>query len=340
MNFEPTLSSRFAAYVRDYLLDRDIDPGPIFDACGIACKGEDCDTPIPVPKVAALLDLAAQASGNPCMGMDMGQRYHYESASILIMAMLAAPRVDVGIKCLNRYDKHVDSGIETTFDFDQSLAEFSASVMANDEVKLDQLNEYLMVFLVRTLFIATRVKVPLQEVWLCHPVNENAAALEAFFDAPVRFGQQANKLFVTRDYLQVPFFTANGLLFEVLTSALKTYFLPTADQSGFVDQVSREIIRCTGGDSPSTELIAQRLAISPRTLRRRLSEEGHSFQAAKNLAREKRAKHFLSHTNLPLSEIAFELGFSELSAFSRAFRSWAGMTPQTYRENSRQLFRA
>ena len=80
--------------------------------------------------------------------------------------------------------------------------------------------------------------------------------------------------------------------------------------------------------------------VSPRTLRRRLSEEGYSFQEAKNLAREKRAKYYLSQTKMPLSEIAFELGFSELSAFSRAFRSWVGETPQSYRENYKQLLRA
>ena len=59
----------------------------------------------------------------------------------------------------------------------------------------------------------------------------------------------------------------------------------------------------------------------------------------KSLAREKRARYYLSHTNLSLSEIAFELGYSELSAFSRAFRTWTGETPQVYREKVQQLLR-
>jgi AraC-like DNA-binding protein len=340
MSFEPTLSSRFVAYVRDYLLDRGIDPLPLFTNSEIPWQDEDYDTPIPVPRVARLLELAAEASDNNCMGMHMGQGYHYEAGSILIMAMMAAPTVEEGLKCLNRYDKYVDTGIETRFDFDQPMAEFGARVICDDDVKINQLNDYLMVFLAQTLYVATRRKLPLKEVWFCHEGAQNCAVLVDFFGAPVKFGQSSNKLIFDRDYLQTRFYTSNGLLYDILTNALKTYFLPSADHSGFIDRVSREIISCAEGESDSAERIAERLAISPRTLRRRLSEEGYTFQEAKNLAREKHAKYFLGHTTLSLSEIAFKLGYSELSAFSRAFRSWTGMTPQTYREQARKLFRA
>jgi len=88
------------------------------------------------------------------------------------------------------------------------------------------------------------------------------------------------------------------------------------------------------------EQIARSLALSPRTLRRRLSEEGYTFQEVKTQVREQRARHYLASTALSLSEIAFELGYSELSAFSRAFRSRVGETPQAYREKMKQLIRA
>jgi len=287
-----------------------------------------------------LLEMAAKATDNPRMGMNMGQQYHYEAGSLLIMAVLAAPTVDAGLKCLTRFDKYVDTGIATSFDFNSPVAEFGASMIAADGVKLDQLDEYLMTFLVQTLNIATRKKVPLTKVWLRHRGDQNARALESFFSAPIKFGKSSNKLFFDRSYLQERFLSSNGLLFDVLTNALKTYFSPSAEHSEFIDRVSREIIHCAPDESPSTEIIAEKLAISPRTLRRRLAEEGYSFQGAKNLAREKRAKYYLGHTNMTLSEISFELGFSELSAFSRAFRGWIGATPQDYRERTKQLFRA
>ena len=220
------------------------------------------------------------------------------------------------------------------------MAEFGTRLIVDDSLKVDQLNEYLMGFLVRTLTMATRKPVPMTEVWLRHRGDQNRAALEEYFDAPVRYSQAYNKLFFDRSYLRERFLTSSNLLYDVLTKALRTYFSSVSDQKRFIDLVSREIIRARGDVSPSAEQIAERLAMSPRTLRRRLAEEGYSFQEAKNLAREKHAKYYLGQTNMSLSEIAFELGYSELSAFSRAFRSWAGETPQSYRENYRSLVRA
>ncbi len=64
MEFEPTLSPRFVAYVRDYLLDREIDYVPVFEACDIPLRDGEHDTPFPVPKVAKMLELAAEVSDN------------------------------------------------------------------------------------------------------------------------------------------------------------------------------------------------------------------------------------------------------------------------------------
>lgn len=339
--FEPTLSPRFVAYVRDYLLDRGVDPDPIFAECGIESrKSEEYDCPLPVQQVATLFELAARYTDNPRIGMNMGQRYHYEGSSLLILAMLAAPSVEEGMKCLSHYDQYVDTGIETFFDTDQLTARFGARLIGGDEIRGDQINEYLLVFLAQALFTATRKKIPATEVWFCHADRQNVAELEAFFGAPVKFGQNYNVLFFDRAYLHERFFSSNALLYEILTNALKAYFSSASQQSGFLDVVCREIICCGGDESPSAESIAARLAVSPRTLRRRLADHGYSFQDAKKLARENRAKYYLSHTSMPLSEIAFELGYSELSAFSRAFRSWVGVTPQNYRSNYRHFLQA
>jgi AraC-like DNA-binding protein len=339
--FGPTLSPRFVAYVRDYLLDCGVDPDPIFAECGIESrKSEEYDCPLPVQQVATLFELAARYTDNPRIGMNMGQRYHYEGSSLLILAMLAAPSVAEGMKCLSRYDQYVDTGIETFFETGQPTARFGARLIGGEEIRGDQINEYLLVFLAQALFVATRRRIPATEVWFCHSDRQNAAELEAFFGAPVKFGQNYNVLLFDRVYLGERFFSSNALLYEILTNALKTYFSSASQQSGFLDVVCREIIRCGSEESPSADLIASRLAISPRTLRRRLADHGYSFQDAKRLARENRAKYYLSHTSLPLSEIAFELGYSELSAFSRAFRSWVGVTPQAYRSNYRHFLQA
>lgn len=338
MEFEPSLSARFVAYVRDYLLDHGVDSKPVFIECGIEPgKDGEFDAPLPVRQVADLFELAAKYSNNPCMGINMGQNYHYEASSLLILAMLAAPSVEAGLKCLSHYDRYLDSGIETEFNFNTSYAEFGSRLLVSDEVKSDQINEYLMAFLMQALSNATRKRLPVRCVWLNHACDKNREVLEIFFGAPVKFSQPLNKIFFDRSFLQKSFITSNNLLFEVLNNAMKTYFTPINKQNGFVDLVCREIVLCATEGSISTEIVARRLAVSPRTLRRRLADEGFSFQEAKNLARRNRAKYFLSQTKKPVADIAFELGYSELSAFSRAFRAWVGETPQSYRENYRNF---
>lgn len=330
---EPTLSARFVAYVRDYMFDQGMEPGVLFRQCGIdSTRHEELDAPVPARKVANLLELAAQHSANPCMGLDMARRYHYESASLLILAVLSAPSVGDGIRCLCHYDRYVDSAIEIDFDFSRSCAEFSFRVIAPEGVVLTQLNEYLLGFLVQALNTATRVPVPIRQVWFSHASDKNTAALSDFFNAPVAFSRPINRLFFESSYLRERFHTSHDLLHEVLINAMKTYFVPQQSGSGLVDILCREIIRGGAEECATLESIAQRLAVSPRTLRRRLSTEGYTFQEVKNLARARRAKYYLRRTTLPIAEIAYELGFSELSAFSRAFRSWVGQAPQAYRE--------
>jgi AraC-like DNA-binding protein len=332
---EPSLSPRFVAYVRDFLMDKGLDPEPLFLACGVEpLLCDEDDLPLPATQVTSLLEQAASYSRDSCLGLHMAQSYHYETASLLILAVLAAPSVAEGLRCLCHYDRYFDTAIESSIDFDKSLAEFSCQVIVPEGVAVSQLNEYLLGFLVQALNTATRRPVPISEVWFNHGNAQNAGTLEEFFHAPVHFSRPENKLVFDRSYLQERFYTTNNMLYQILVNAMKTYFVSEKSGKGLVDILCREVIRCGGDESATLEKIAERLAVSPRTLRRRLTDEGYSFQEVKNLAREKRAKYYLSRTNMPLAEIAFELGYSELSAFSRAFRSWAGQTPQTYREHA------
>ncbi|MCP3674209.1 MAG: helix-turn-helix transcriptional regulator, partial [Gammaproteobacteria bacterium] len=138
-------------------------------------------------------------------------------------------------------------------------------------------------------------------------------------------------------FLKESFFTSNETLYEILTNYLKDYFNIFDEDSKLLGIVFREIIRQTSNTLPTISQVSSSIGMSERTLRRRLANEGTSFQEAKNTARRKWAKYYLSKSNLSLTEIAFELGFSELSAFSRAFRHWVGETPQAYRNRIKKL---
>ena len=340
MILEPTLSPRFIVYIRNYLLDNGVDPQPVLDKCGINFQeGEENTPPLPLQQIADLFEAAAVATDNSCVGLHTAQNYHYESAPILILAMLAAPSVEEGIRCLLRYDKYAETAIETRFVSDTDPVHFDAGLIGDSGQNLNQLNEYLLAFFVQILKTASRKDVPVTGVWFRHVNQQNKGALEKHFGALVDFGMSDNRLFFRKEYLQEPFITSNNLLFNILTGAMETFFAVSPDSQGFTDLVSRELMRLGIEGGLTMYNVATNLAISPRTLRRRLLDEGVTFQELKNLTRERRARYYLSSTSLSLSEIAFQLGFSELSAFSRAFRTQTGDTPQNYRKRIQESFR-
>ena len=338
MDFQPTLSPRFVVYLRNYLMDQAVDAESIFQSCGLpASFDQEYLIPIPVSTVAKLFEVTAAHTRDQFVGLNMGKQFHYESSSIIILGMLAAPSVDVGIKLLCRYDRYIDTGIEAWLEAGVETAKFTANLVDPTHSRTNQLNEYLMSFIAQTLTMATRRQMPIREVWFRHSEGSNIEPLKKFFKAPLKYSQTDNRLFFDSTFLQEKFFTTNNLLYEMVTNTLKTYFFTKGDQSNFIAAVCREIIRQTQEGAPGINEVASSLAMSSRTLQRRLDKEGYSFQMVKKLAREQRAKYYLRGTNMSLAEISFELGYSEASAFSRAFLGWTGMTPQFYRKKAQQL---
>ena len=94
----------------------------------------------------------------------------------------------------------------------------------------------------------------------------------------------------------------------------------------------RDLVRHKLTDMPELNDVAALLEVHPQTLRRRLSSEGTTFKEIKSQVRRDTALHFLGKQGLSIEEIAHRAGFSESSAFIRAFKGWTGVTPYTYRK--------
>ncbi|MEY2843442.1 MAG: hypothetical protein RI920_1479, partial [Pseudomonadota bacterium] len=88
------------------------------------------------------------------------------------------------------------------------------------------------------------------------------------------------------------------------------------------------------GDHPDVEQVARALGLSERSLRRALADEGRNFRDLLAEARYARARQLLRQTQLPIEEVARQLGYAEAAAFIHAFQRWAGQTPRAYRQGS------
>ncbi|MEP4148145.1 MAG: AraC family transcriptional regulator ligand-binding domain-containing protein [Halioglobus sp.] len=176
-------------------------------------------------------------------------------------------------------------------------------------------------------------ELPLQEVQLRASQPKTSDHYEHLFGCPVRFNRDHSGLVVTQQLLQHPIVQNEDSLREFLR--LAPYPLVKRDPPGDLKTLSREIeqmLAAAGpGNLPTASGAASRLNMSPRTLHRRLTAEGTSFQQLKDDFRRELAVHYMHRAEFSIDAIAAVMGFQDNSAFYRSFKKWTGISPGQYR---------
>jgi len=153
---------------------------------------------------------------------------------------------------------------------------------------------------------------------------------KAFGPAPVAFGVAESYLVYNAKDIHTPILSQNSEMFEHFEKQVKALYLELEGGETVVDQTRKLILKHMDGQAPGVEKIAMELAMSVRSLQKALKEEGSSYQKLLNAVRKELAVDYLKKDQFNLSEIAFLLGFSELTVFSRSFKKWTGYSPSNY----------
>lgn len=169
------------------------------------------------------------------------------------------------------------------------------------------------------------------EVHYRHAPQRSAPALEACFGCSVRFGQSVDALVFPREVSARPNRLGDEGLHRFFGQHLAMELGAETIEAPLDEQVRAEVRQCLNDGVPRVSEIAQRLGMSGRTLQRRLREHDLSYQSLADEARRELAERLLHQTSYSLAEIAFLTGFSEQSAFNRAFKRWSGRTPRSFR---------
>ncbi|HET7502364.1 MAG TPA: AraC family transcriptional regulator ligand-binding domain-containing protein [Kofleriaceae bacterium] len=171
----------------------------------------------------------------------------------------------------------------------------------------------------------TGARIVPREVRFQHARPRNTRELERFFGARLRFDQRDNALVLERDVLGLPFTTSEPALGAYLEASASAR-LETLPAPSLVDEVRAAIDDELRGGDVDIERVARKVGVTPRSLQRRLREEGTSYRELIDTVRHKRAVDLLQR-GIPFGDIAERLGFSEARAFRRAFRRWTGLVP-------------
>jgi AraC-like DNA-binding protein len=173
---------------------------------------------------------------------------------------------------------------------------------------------------------------PLVTVSFANPAPAHHAEYGPMFLAnPVEFEADFTGLVIHSRLLDKPVVQSEQTLRRFLRHPALALLVQRYRQSSWTARV-RGLLGTDLGDMPEFDAVAAKLALHPQTLRRRLAVEGVSFKELKQQMRRDVALHHLGRDGLSISEIAQRTGFSESSAFIRAFKTWTGTTPYTYRK--------
>ncbi|KAB8306354.1 AraC family transcriptional regulator [Erwinia endophytica] len=152
------------------------------------------------------------------------------------------------------------------------------------------------------------------------------------FDAPVYFDQPFNSLLIPKRDLARAMPDSDPMLLMVMQDAMRR-LNSAVPQQNIVDQVRAQVHLVLLKGEPVLEEVADKMGMSSWSLQRRLREENLSFTALVDKVRCEMATYYLQQKQLPISEMALLLGYSEVSAFSRAFRRWFGISPRQWRQD-------
>ncbi len=274
-----------------------------------------------------------EESGDPEFPIKLASRISVESFDPAIFAALCSPDLNTAAERIARYKRlvcpmtvHVnvgDDGTRVEFEWAPSKTKPPAPLIATE-----------LAFFTQLARIGTRAQISPLEVRTPVP-QEPKDAYESFFGATLRRGARPMLRFSARDASR-PFLTANNEMWKFFEPELQRRLSELDSSATTTDRVRAALLELLPSGTASVDAVSRKLAVSHRTLQRKLREESVSFQALLNSTREELAMHYLKTADLSGAEISFLLGFKDPNSFFRAFRDWTGQTPEQVRGASLQ----
>jgi AraC-like DNA-binding protein len=292
---------------------------------------ENMDGRIPCEMFYALWHEMMQRSNDPCIGLYMATLDNQDISAVVAHSAYCSPTVGEGLKRLVQYAQIANTARDVTFEIQAGVARVSFASAAHCHLSMPL--AYCQWCLANTVLQARKATgvdwIPLQVGFQCAPPDD-LTLYHHLFRSPLVFNQPVDSVSMEVEFLQQPLLTANRALSVILDRYAESLLAKLPKPENFTDSVAEELHRC----EPGIEAIASRLGYAPRTLQRKLKEAGTSYQELLDKTRWHLAAHYLQEEHITIHEVACLLGFSEASAFHRAFKRWTGMSPGEFRAHS------
>jgi AraC-like DNA-binding protein len=308
------------------------DLAPLLAKAGLATEQiEDRESRFRSQSQIKFLQLAADALGDDLLGFHLARDFDLREAGLLYYVLASSNMLGDALGRAERYSAINNEGIALGLRHDPVTAIAFRYVGIERDSDRHQI-EFLLTAIMRTCRQLTNRDLRLRRVRMIHRHSAAATELNAFLGCDVEFGSDADEIVFSENIEAIPIVTGdpylNALLIKYCDEAL-------ADRTAASDTLRSDLEHAIAlllphGKAHAGEVAVQ-LGMSRRTLARRLAAQGLTFAGVLAELRVDLAKRELRDASLTISEVAWLLGYREVSAFTHAFKRWTGKTPREVR---------
>lgn len=286
----------------------------------------------PVESALALLEITAKESGSDTVGLQMAEARLLSDFGPISLLLTHQPSIRMALQVIAQYrhllneslGMHIEDVGKTTLIREEIISNYQGSTQQSTDMAIGVL---MLIF-----------RAMLGEHWrpqaihFTHAANSDLQVHRRLFGCPLHFDSDFNGVVCLKADMDRPNARADAAMASYAQSFIEA--MPKQGQRTVVQDVRRSVYLLLPMGRASVEQIASGLGVNVRTLQRRLDESGVSFSQVLNEVRSELAQRYITHTPHSMGRVAEQLGYSNLSSFTRWFTSQFGCSPSQMRERS------
>lgn len=285
---------------------------------------------IPTMQLVKLYECAARLTKDPSFGLHVGARNDFRMLGTYGYLLMHSPTLGDALHRAARYSSIWSDGVVTRFETEGSTARFIWEYADRSITDSRHNCEGTCLSCAKFVRLLTGGHWKPREVRFHHAMPKDVSEHRKMFEAPVQFRAPANELIFDKAALAFASRGADPELGEVLVQHAE-HLLAACKEETLIGRAESALYGSLRNGRLGLDCIAHSMGMSTRSLQRALNNEGISYQGLLANVRRELAQRYLEETAKSIKEIAFLLGYSHPSEFHRAFRSWTGIPPRSYR---------
>jgi AraC-like DNA-binding protein len=298
------------------------------ELCDEACVLED-------KTYNAVIEQALKTTGDPFFGLHAGENLNLSAAGLIGQLTQTSETVKQALDLCCEFANLGCSALPMQLIEEEE--HYKVTLLPDDlwqsqsPQAVQHTAEGVIAFTIKEFHALTRMQHNPLSIHLPWPQPAHISEYARVYGCPTYFNTNEIAIFLKKEHVEDRVITADYDLLRLLIAHAEEKSLLLTKELGFAALVKQSVLKLVRPEFPTIEQVSAHLNISPRTLQRRLKEDGMTYKLLIDGLRKEFAMRYLKNRDLTISEIAYLLSYADNSAFTRSFKRWTGKTPNAYR---------